>query len=77
MTRRTGTYEVREDRLYVDGQAVGTDRRVVREVLHRFRAMGELLPAGPLPRAIALQIIDQDRRIALARLQAELLATVA
>ena len=77
MTRRTATYEVREDRLFFDGELVGADRRVVREVLSRWRKNGEPIPAGPIPPRVAVEILDQDRRIALFRLQAELLTAVA
>ena len=77
MTRRTGTYEVREDRLFVNGEPVGADRRVVREVLLRHQPKANGLLGGPIPQTLALKIIDQDRRIALVRLQAELHVAVA
>lgn len=75
MTRRKGTYEVRNDQLFLNGERVGTDRRVVRETL---RTHGrELGKSGEISFMVASEILERDRKIGLVRLQAELAAAVA
>lgn len=72
MTKPTGTYEVRESRLYVNGEPAGIDRRVVGEVLRQYLTETGRAAAQFLPIRIAQRILALDRAIGLARLQAEL-----
>lgn len=72
MTTRTGTYEVRNDRLFVDGEPVGIDRRIVREVLRQYQTETGRSAGSPIPPSLVDRILKLDRRIALARLKADL-----
>jgi hypothetical protein len=72
MTQRAGCYEVRNSRLFVNGGPVGTDRRVVREIVRLFESETGSLATGVLPREVALRILEVDRAIGLACLKAEL-----
>lgn len=71
MAKRTGTYELRDDRLFVNGEPAGIDPRVVREVVRKWRAESGR-EASFLPLSVVERIVELDRAIGLARLQAHL-----
>lgn len=71
MALGAGTYEVKGDRLVVNGEPVGIDRRVVREMVRRYQEETGR-EAGFLPLSVVDRILAVDRAIALARLKAEL-----
>jgi hypothetical protein len=73
------TCEVRNGRLYVGGEAVAVDRRVIATVIRRFEAeTGRRLPEGPgtrfLPPSVVERILAVDRALSLTRLQAAVTA---
>lgn len=72
MTQSTKTYEVRDSRLFVNGELVGIDHRIVREVVRQYMSETGLAVANFLPHRVAMRILEVDRAIGLARLQAEL-----
>lgn len=72
MDQRTHSYEVRDSRLFVNGEPAGTDRRVVREVVRLYQSETGIAASGIIPHEVARRILQVDRAIALARLKAEL-----
>jgi hypothetical protein len=77
MTNKGATYELREGRLYVEGEPVGIDRRLIATVLARCRAESGLASSecGPiLSWEEAERILHVDRVVGLCRLKAALTA---
>ena len=72
MTKRLGTYELQEDRLYVNGERVGIDHRVVREVVRQYQAETGHSLMKFVPFSLVERILSVDRAIGLARLKAHL-----
>jgi len=71
------TCELRNGRLYVGGEAVAIDRRVISTVVRRFEAeTGRRLPEGVetkfLPPSLVERILTVDRALGLTRLEAAL-----
>jgi hypothetical protein len=76
MAQRTGTYEVQDGRLIVNGESVGIDRRVVREVVRQYQSETGRA-ANFLPLSVVDRILALDRTIGLACLKSALHEVVA
>jgi hypothetical protein len=75
MTDPGATYELRQGRLYVQGEPVSVDRRLIGSVLARCRDESGLdFPEGGpiLSRDVAERILYVDRVVGLCRLKAAL-----
>jgi len=71
MGQRTGTYEVKNGLLMVNGETAGIDRRVVGEVVRQFQEQTGRQTSF-LPLSVVDRILALDRTIGLARLQSAL-----
>jgi hypothetical protein len=72
MSQRTGTYEVQNGQLFVNGESAGIDHRVVREVVRQFESETGRQAVSFLPMSLVERILEVDRTIGLARLKAHL-----
>ena len=72
MSQGTGAYEVRDSRLFVNGEPAGIDRRVVREVVRQYESETGRPAMSGLPISVVERILKVDRTIGLARLKAHL-----